>query len=161
MRSEVSAIDVTAKTFFERLYLVLGLRQFAPWVNCPWAPTPPPFTQQLHLDFRANFSALNFVSIIYQVDRKKPPPPGGFPIYYIPSSRTVCKRTSLAWFVFFEGGPFTHGSCWGKIVNRKPPRGGGFLSIKVILPVPSLFPAKFNPTLVHSGASPLCAIRHW
>ena len=30
-----------------------------------------------------------------KVDRKKPPPPGGFPIYYVPSSRTVCKRTPL------------------------------------------------------------------
>jgi len=28
--SIVSAIDVTAKTFFERLYLVLGLRKIAP-----------------------------------------------------------------------------------------------------------------------------------
>ena len=28
-------------------------------------------------------------------DRKKPPPPGGFPIDYVPSSRTVCKRTPL------------------------------------------------------------------
>ena len=28
-------------------------------------------------------------------DRKKPPPPGGFPIYYVPSLRTVCKRTPL------------------------------------------------------------------
>jgi len=28
-------------------------------------------------------------------DRKNPPPPGGFPIYYVPSSRTVCKRTPL------------------------------------------------------------------
>ena len=34
-----------------------------------------------------------------QVDRKKPPPPGGFPIYYVPSSRTVCKRTPLEGFV--------------------------------------------------------------
>ena len=25
-------------------------------------------------------------------DRKKPPPPGGFPIYHVPSSRTVCRR---------------------------------------------------------------------
>jgi len=30
-----------------------------------------------------------------QVDRKKPPSPGGFPIYYFHSSRTVCKRTPL------------------------------------------------------------------
>jgi len=28
-------------------------------------------------------------------DRKKPPPPGGFPIYHVPSPRTVCKRTPL------------------------------------------------------------------
>jgi len=28
-------------------------------------------------------------------DRKKPPPPGGFPIYYVPSSRNVCKRNPL------------------------------------------------------------------
>jgi len=33
------------------------------------------------------------------VDRKKSPPPGGFPIYYVPSSRTVCKRTPLEGFV--------------------------------------------------------------
>ena len=26
---------------------------------------------------------------------KETPPPGGFPIYYVPSSRTVCKRTPL------------------------------------------------------------------
>jgi len=37
----MSAIDVTAKTFFERLYLVPGLRIIAPWVNCPCAPTTP------------------------------------------------------------------------------------------------------------------------
>ena len=33
------------------------------------------------------------------VDRKKPPPLGGFPIYYVPSSRTVCKRTPLEGFL--------------------------------------------------------------
>ena len=32
-------------------------------------------------------------------DRKKPPPPGGVPIYYVPSSRTVNKRTPLEEFV--------------------------------------------------------------
>ena len=30
-----------------------------------------------------------------QFDRKTPPPPGGFPIYYVPSSRTVSERTPL------------------------------------------------------------------
>jgi len=34
-----------------------------------------------------------------QVDRKKPPSPGGFPMYYVPSSRTVCNRTPLEGFV--------------------------------------------------------------
>jgi len=29
------------------------------------------------------------------IDRKTPPPPGGFCIYYVPSSRAVCKRTPL------------------------------------------------------------------
>jgi len=67
-----------------------------------------------------------------RVDGKNIPPPGGFPIYYVPSSRTVCKRTPLStWYKFFEGCPLTHGSWWGNIVNRKPLRGGGFLSIRV------------------------------
>ena len=35
----------------------------------------------------------------YYFDRKNPHPPGGFPIYYVPSSRTVCKRTPLEEFV--------------------------------------------------------------
>jgi len=35
--------DMTAKTFFERLYLVPGLSPFEPPVKCPCAPTPPPF----------------------------------------------------------------------------------------------------------------------
>ena len=30
---------------------------------------------------------------------RNPPPTGGFPIYYVPSSRTVCKRTPLEGFV--------------------------------------------------------------
>ena len=53
--TKLSAIDMTAKTIFECMYLILGLRQFAPWVNCPYAPTPPPLTQQLFLDFCAIF----------------------------------------------------------------------------------------------------------
>jgi len=38
---QLSATVVTEKTFFERLYLVVGLRKIAPWVNCPYAPTTP------------------------------------------------------------------------------------------------------------------------
>jgi len=37
----MSAIHVTANTFFERLYLVIGLRKIVPWVNCPYARTTP------------------------------------------------------------------------------------------------------------------------
>ena len=41
--------------FFERLYLVPGLRQFAPFVTMPSAPTHPPLTIRLFLDLRAIF----------------------------------------------------------------------------------------------------------
>jgi len=54
-RTQLSAIDVTEKAFFERLYLVLGLSPFEPRVNCPYSPTPPPLAPQLFLDFRAIF----------------------------------------------------------------------------------------------------------
>jgi len=37
----------------------------------------------------------NILGFENQVDRKQQPPPGGFPIYYVPLSRTVCKRTPL------------------------------------------------------------------
>ena len=53
---KASAIDMTAKTIFECLYFILGLRQFVPRVNCPYAPTPPPLTPQLFLDFCEFFS---------------------------------------------------------------------------------------------------------
>jgi len=55
MWPKLKAIDVTEKTFFQRMCLVPGLSPFEPRVNCPYAPTPPPFTQQLFLDFRADF----------------------------------------------------------------------------------------------------------
>ena len=40
-----------------------------------------------------------YIQLLHHCDRKKPPPPGGVPIYYVPSSRTVCKRTPLEGFV--------------------------------------------------------------
>ena len=46
----------------------------------------------------------------------EPPPPGGVS-YLLCSLRTR----------FFEGGPLTHGSWWGNIVNR----GGGVLSLNM------------------------------
>jgi len=40
---------------------------------------------------------------------KETPPPGGFPIYYVPSSRTMCKRTPLEGFVpSFSRGVLLH-----------------------------------------------------
>jgi len=52
---QLSAIEMKSKSFFERLYLVLGLSTFEPRVNCPFAPTPPPLAPKLFLDFRAIF----------------------------------------------------------------------------------------------------------
>jgi len=49
----VSAIDVTAKALFARLYLVSGLRQFAPFVTMPSAPTSPLLALRQFIDFRA------------------------------------------------------------------------------------------------------------
>jgi len=84
-----------------------------------------------------NFRHLHKLTYTYawitQVDGKKlPPGPGGFSLYYVPWSRAVCKR------FHDEMRPshlvvksLTHGSWSGNIVNRQPPRGGGFLSINV------------------------------
>jgi len=41
MHPQLSAIYLTGKTFFERLFLVSGMGTFGPWVNCPYAPTTP------------------------------------------------------------------------------------------------------------------------
>jgi len=54
------ANHVIGKKFFERLYLVPGLRKIVPRVNCPYAPTTRPFTGQLFLDFRAIFPLNSF-----------------------------------------------------------------------------------------------------
>jgi len=35
-------VRILEKAIVERLYLFSGLRLFAPRVNCPYAPTPPP-----------------------------------------------------------------------------------------------------------------------
>jgi len=40
-RAKMSAINVTKKIQFKRLYLVSGMSTFGPWVNCPYAPTTP------------------------------------------------------------------------------------------------------------------------
>jgi len=79
---KVSAIDVTVKALFERLYLVPGLHKFVPFVIMPLTPTSPPLALWLFLDFRAIFfsnrPSIFFVSTIRQVIW---PSPGtlGFP----------------------------------------------------------------------------------
>ena len=50
MCPKLSAIDMTGKIFFERLYWVPGLGTLGPGFNCPYAPTPPPFNRHLFLD---------------------------------------------------------------------------------------------------------------
>ena len=54
-RSMMSAIDVTPKTLFERLYLVLGMGTFGSWVNCNYAPTTPTVHSTTISRFSYNF----------------------------------------------------------------------------------------------------------
>jgi len=59
------------------------------------------YNMQYTREYSGEYSILpsKGLCILYrQFDRKAPPPPGGFPIYYVPSSRTVCKRTPLEGF---------------------------------------------------------------
>ena len=90
---------------------------------------PPLYPHLSHLSLPPLYPT-NAGYLCLHCDRKKPPPLGGFPIYYDPSWRTV-KRYPIC-IRFFEGDPLPHGSWWGKIVNRKPPRGGRFFSINCI-----------------------------
>jgi len=79
----MSAIDVTRKAFFERVYLILGLRTIALWVNCN--PQPRPFTLQLFLDVRAIFSP-NVPSLFWSSGR----PPSACPYEW-------CKNIFAFW----------------------------------------------------------------
>jgi len=54
-RPLMSAIDVTKKLLFERLYLVPGMGTFGPWVNCPYAPTTPTVHSTIISRFTCNF----------------------------------------------------------------------------------------------------------
>jgi len=58
---------MTATAFFERLYLVLGLHQFASFVTMPSAPTSPPLALRLFLDFFDEWLVNFFVCTIRQV----------------------------------------------------------------------------------------------
>ena len=60
--------------------------------------------------------------------KEPPPPPGGFPIYYVPSSRTVCKRTPLEGFVPCASKGVFLLTVLGEGTQKRgtPPGGGGF-----------------------------------
>ena len=80
----MSAIDLTAKTSFERLYLVRGLRKIAPSVNSHSQPRP--FTVQLFLDFRAIFfSELPLIFLVITINQVIWPSPD--PLRGPPESR--------------------------------------------------------------------------
>ena len=66
-------------------------------LSAPLSPSPvPALSLSKKTNARKTFPKFEDVAYGYtQVDRKKPPPPGGFPIYYVPSSRTASKRTPL------------------------------------------------------------------
>jgi len=64
------------------------------WI-CSWLKSPHHSGFQLPFNSAFRVSSSTERAVATQFDRKKPPPPGGFPIYYVPSSRTVCKRTPL------------------------------------------------------------------
>jgi len=92
--------------------------------------------------------ALLFSSLATYIDRKKPPPLGGFLFWVVSKSRIRRKRTPPEeppqnidpeeppqnWSILgvvLQGGSFPPGSWSGNIINRKPPRGGGVLSINM------------------------------
>jgi len=71
--------------------------------------------------------------IASHIDRKKPPSPGGFPIYYVPWSRTWRKRTPPkeppSKLINFGGGALGRSSSSGFLIckppNKETPPGGG------------------------------------
>jgi len=63
---KLSANDVTAKSFFERLYLIAGLRRFVLFVTMPSAFTTP-LSLQLFLDFREIFLSELFTKSSHRV----------------------------------------------------------------------------------------------
>ena len=54
-RPQISAIDVTEKISFERLYLIPGIGTFGRWVNCPYTPTTPTVHTTTISRFLCNF----------------------------------------------------------------------------------------------------------
>jgi len=64
---------------------------------------------------------------------KETPSPGGvsYLLCSLIKNRVWEDPPRRTWYKSFEGGPLTHGSWWGNIVNRNPPRGGGVFSINI------------------------------
>jgi len=63
------------------------------------APTHQHIHQQPYIHVMHHTPLILIHTSVHQANRKKPLPPGGFPIYYVPSSRTVSKRTPIEEFV--------------------------------------------------------------
>jgi len=101
-RPMISAINVTKKTFFERLYLVSGLHKIVPWVKCPYAPTTPTRHYTIIFRFPCNFSprmASHFlVMTIHQVIW---PSPGTLPPPSTPLD-TKISRCQQNFFILFS-----------------------------------------------------------
>jgi len=105
MRLKLSALDVIAKAIFERLYLVLVLRKFAPWVNCPYAPTTLTVQSTTISRFLCKFFPRTAPQFFFQHD----------------------SPSNLAESRYPRGGHFPPGSWLGNhpTKNSKPPPGGG------------------------------------
>jgi len=79
------------------------------YVNCIYIETPRSYLQRrvhiyIYMIAELTYKCTSHIQLVstnmkLHIDRKKPPPPGGFAIFYVPSSRTVCKRTPLEEFV--------------------------------------------------------------
>ena len=94
-------------------------------------------------------STNGIIDIYILIERN--PPPGGVsyslcsPIKEDDPLRRICTRC-------FEGGHLSQGSWLGNIVNRKPPRGGGFLRSGYI--------KKYDVVTIHCGYCVFHRIRH-
>jgi len=114
-----------------------------------------------HLKFSASPKSPGMDFWMYIIWSKEPPPPGG--VSYLlcsliknreqedPPWRTTHKMDQF-WGLFFRGGSLPAGSWLRSIVNRKPPRWGGFLSI----PYNDCTVCTCNPRIYESG----CLTKH-
>ena len=94
--TKVSAINVTTKPFFERLYLVPQLRKIAPFVTKPSAPTSPPYALRQFLDFCAIFLPSGPSNFVCQHDSPSNPTESRYPRRRkrdeTPTQRNIARR---------------------------------------------------------------------